>query len=404
MSNWQIEKYLTQPKTINKLISTDAIVIFDTNVLLAAYQWRKVTLKQIREILGELYAKGRLKFSLQTIKEFSTNKNKQIQNRINDIDMEINKLQSVRPVNELVPIMEDSICFNDAISKRENYVSTQVEYKKQLKDMKKELTMLFSHDDFLIFLKSIAKDNIISFHTETELTEFKQEANKRFSNKIPPGYNDAGKDSNNYGDYIIWKDILSLNKDIIFVSGDVKKDWVDVESNGTIYSSNLLLIQEFLEKTKGKNFVQTTPQEFIRYWNPNIEEKVVDDVSNVASKNNINRDEVINKLRNVGLSHFPGLVTEAVFNIGPEEVILMNDIDLRVTLDEYFMKEMISLNDMIISKDDNISKQVKDTLTAHFDLVNYHVSDGLLDTARGQAKEYLSNLLISSSQGQTPLE
>lgn len=53
----------------------------------------------------------------------------------------------------------------------------------------------------------------------------------RFKNKIPPGYMDKNKEDNNYGDYIIWREIIdkcaSENRSsAIIITNDVKEDWV----------------------------------------------------------------------------------------------------------------------------------------------------------------------------------
>ncbi len=56
-------------------------------------------------------------------------------------------------------------------------------------------------------------------------------------NEIPPGYKDALTKSGirQYGDLIIWKEILRFakehNTDIIFISNDVKADWIIVDES-----------------------------------------------------------------------------------------------------------------------------------------------------------------------------
>lgn len=58
----------------------------------------------------------------------------------------------------------------------------------------------------------------------------------RFKNKIPPGYMDKNKEDNNYGDYIIWREIVDKcssedGADAIIITNDVKEDWVYAPSD-----------------------------------------------------------------------------------------------------------------------------------------------------------------------------
>jgi hypothetical protein len=51
----------------------------------------------------------------------------------------------------------------------------------------------------------------------------------RYANEIPPGYQDSAKPDNGIGDLLIWFQIIevgkSLNKNVIFVTGETKSDW-----------------------------------------------------------------------------------------------------------------------------------------------------------------------------------
>lgn len=68
-------------------------IVIDTNVLLAAYQWREVTVNKVLTTLQRLKGEDRLRIPLQVIKEFSKNRTKEIKQRMNDIDQVISKLQ-----------------------------------------------------------------------------------------------------------------------------------------------------------------------------------------------------------------------------------------------------------------------------------------------------------------------
>ena len=75
--------------------------------------------------------------------------------------------------------------------------------------------------------------------TFSEIKRIVEEGTLRYANLIPPGYKDAETKEgiHQYGDLIIWKEILSFAKeverDIIWVSNDIKSDWVIVDELGS---------------------------------------------------------------------------------------------------------------------------------------------------------------------------
>ena len=75
---------------------------------------------------------------------------------------------------------------------------------------------------------------------KSKLQEINKEGEKRYENKIPPGYKDIKKEGahiyedrehvRKYGDLLLWKEIIELGKSsktkhLILVTGDVKEDW-----------------------------------------------------------------------------------------------------------------------------------------------------------------------------------
>ena len=90
----EIDKYFVTEKKLDDLINQgDTYIVFDTNVLLAAYQWRNATKEQIEKIINKFYNENKLKYSMQVIKEFSKNRVFLIRERINDVANEMDMLQ-----------------------------------------------------------------------------------------------------------------------------------------------------------------------------------------------------------------------------------------------------------------------------------------------------------------------
>ena len=107
-----------------------------------------------------------------------------------------------------------------------------------------------------------------------------KEGEKRYTNKIPPGYcdeknkKDRGKRSL-YGDLIVWKQTILQSKDkkqnVIFVTDDHKEDWWN-KVNGK-HSPRKELIKEFLSET-GQKILIYDSKRFLEFANKNKELKV----------------------------------------------------------------------------------------------------------------------------------
>lgn len=104
--------------------------------------------------------------------------------------------------------------------------------------------------------------------SKEELKRIESEGEKRYVSRIPPGYRDAGKSDNQYGDLIIWNEILKFakknNTSVIFVSRDLKEDWI-LELHGMKCGPRIELIQEFRKEVPEKLFHIYTLDRFIEY-------------------------------------------------------------------------------------------------------------------------------------------
>ena len=91
-------------------------------------------------------------------------------------------------------------------------------------------------------------------------------AKGRYESEVPPGYKDklkGGEDA--YGDFFIWEQTLrhasTVERDVIFVTGDQKDDWW-TRSAGKTVGPRPELIQEFFERTGGKMVYLYSRSEF----------------------------------------------------------------------------------------------------------------------------------------------
>ncbi|KUP32856.1 hypothetical protein AU387_11110 [Bacillus halotolerans] len=277
MKDWK--QYLYQPKPFSELLLKDSIIVIDTNVLLAAYQWREVTVKEVLKTLRRIKDEGRLRIPLQVIKEFSKNRTKEIKQRMNDIDQVISSLQrDNKPISKRVPMLEGIDILQNIEVLQGNYHKALNEYKDELVKFRDHLKNLFYEDHFMDSILEIAEGVILFPPKGKTDKDLIKEAEERFKNKIPPGYKDNPKEENSSGDYVIWSSILQLDTNVIFVSGDKKEDWVYQDNKGNPIVARRELVEEFFMQT-GKDFAHVTPKDFITHLNPSVSENVKEDLS-----------------------------------------------------------------------------------------------------------------------------
>lgn len=325
MTDW--ESFFHQPKPINELIK-DALIVVDTNVLLSAYQWREVTVKEVIKTLKILSDKGKLRIPKQVIVEFAKNRPGQITQRINDIESAISGLQEDKPLNQKVPIFEGKATYRKAEELQKKYNNSLKEYRNSLKELRDDLKKLFQDDPYLKDIKKILDKSYYAPADSKSDEDLKKDADKRFKQKLPPGYKDSPKEDNSAGDYIIWYNILQLKSDVIFVSGDKKKDWVYQDKQGNSIGARIELVQEFYQETEGKDFAHISPKEFITLINPNISAEVQEDLSSKAFNNNADLNSSL-IVRNPKI--YKSLISETLFKYDPMNII----IDPELQSDEY---------------------------------------------------------------------
>ncbi|MGI8381641.1 PIN-like domain-containing protein [Priestia megaterium] len=275
MEKW--EKYFFQPKPIDDILG-NAVVFIDTNVLLSAYQWREVTVKEVISALKILNNEGRLKIPLQVIKEFARNRPKEIVMRLNELEEAISRLQSPGALTQKVPMLEGVEKFEEVKELQHNYEEGLNSYRKGLMELRDDLKSLFYEDHILSQLQEIFKTAVFNPEGIKSEADLIKVAEKRFKDQIPPGYKDSPKEDNSAGDYIIWANILQLKQDVIFVSNEKKADWVYTDKHKKTVSVRRELTEEFFEESGGHTFGYLSPKELITFLKPNVSKEVKEDL------------------------------------------------------------------------------------------------------------------------------
>ena len=124
--------------------------------------------------------------------------------------------------------------------------------------------------------------------------KLKEKGQKRYAEKIPPGWKDASKSENRYGDYINWEEILRLavneKKSIIFITNDTKSDWIE-EIEGKKIGPLHALSQEFCERVNNADqlfYIYTLDKflEFTQDHNKTLDspKTIIENVKNILQE------------------------------------------------------------------------------------------------------------------------
>jgi hypothetical protein len=131
---------------------------------------------------------------------------------------------------------------------------------------------------------------------EEEAKRLTEEAERRYKDEIPPGFKDASKRENAHGDFFVWEQLLreaqSRKTPVLFVTNDVKDDWVKKEA-GLVIGAHPLLVAEFKGRCEGADFLVTQLGRFLQIAKEELGASV--SASTVAQAENIReipRDEI----------------------------------------------------------------------------------------------------------------
>lgn len=289
----------------------DPCVVLDTNVLLDLYRASSQTTEDVLKNLNEIFASVWLPY--QVIEEFKENQEEvktKSYNKYHDVTKDVNSLIKkfdnelsnkfkrygkfqFPKIHELRKIIETH---TKAIEKEAK------EFRNKVEDEIKNNKLLLREDPILKFVRKIEQEgNVGDPLSSQKLLEIFEEGERRYAYRLPPGYEDIGKnksDSSNhkqFGDLIIWKSILekskSSDKPIIFITEDVKEDWWHLNENKEIIEPRKELVAEFNEHVGRKGiFVMLPLFEFLRHIS------VINMLSSLHAEIELNAENICNEI------------------------------------------------------------------------------------------------------------
>lgn len=321
--------YLSSDKILEMLRSTTpSSIVFDTSALLALYFYSENTQNEIfSKIFGYCY--DRLWIPAQAFFEYQKNhgkvskkpidtykalidsnckdggyikkilaecenvKNKSLKNIEGQLNAAIEKTKK----NDIHPYVESSE-YDNLRNYIDNFKEQIYVFYDKLKSYSENYDQLINgmiqrleSSDDPVYKTVSTKFKIGSEFSYDQMMEIAVEGSKRYSEQIPPGYEDDEKIGlQKYGDLFFWKQLLKYanskpKKDILLITNDKKEDWFEDNK----LTPRFELLKEFNSLT-GKNIWILSLKDFIFNVNTIIDKQLdneaIDEVENMETKSN----------------------------------------------------------------------------------------------------------------------
>lgn len=209
----------------------DCVFMFDTSALLDVFRLKKDLSEKIFEVIEHYQAQ--VKIPYHVAEEYNRRIHDVLKDQLKNITGSRNSFNAFAKTfaakrsmpyisaetKELIDKLQEQI--EQEYSDQEHYVKDQL-----------------LHGEYQNRMANLLEGRVLDSFTAEEIEEIAKEGETRYSNNVPPGFKDAAKGDNRYGDLINWKEILrfakSSHKHILFVANDEKEDWVCKENGMTI--------------------------------------------------------------------------------------------------------------------------------------------------------------------------
>ncbi|MEM0634050.1 PIN-like domain-containing protein [Providencia rettgeri] len=322
----------------------NTLFIFDTNVLLSLYAFKSESRDDFFKVLSKI--ESRIWIPFHVCLEFQLNRITVIKNRRNSFSklkkgigglhdiLKLDKkpfttLQTEFSLQKKYPEVHQSLDklqkdLDAGVKKLNEELKLSIQNLEQSVNKIDTEKLFVNSDDFIrnkidhYFNDDRVGNN--NFKTQSELDEFNKYGAERYENNIPPGYEDAklkGEEEfffdglrykRKFGDLIIFKQIIDYAKDkkqknIIFISEDVKEDWRQIEDFGgeKILGARIELKREIFNEAGVENFLIFNIEDFIQktkeHLNVNINKDTIKNIkSSLANAAEVLKNEKNKKI------------------------------------------------------------------------------------------------------------
>lgn len=304
-----------------KALWKNATFVFDTNVLLNLYRYQSSTRDSLFEVIERLaervwipyhvgleFQRNRLKVIAAQHKRYSEVE-KIVTTSITSLQNELDGLQLKKRHSHIDP---DKLI--QEIEKTKN------EFLAELGALEEKSISVNSHDSIRDRIDRLFSGKIgTGPKSQDEIEELFKEAENRYKNAIPPGFEDSKKDDKNpdeftyggitykrkYGDLIVWKQLIrhassESIKDIIFITDDSKSDWWWlIDSNGRKNVGVRPELTDELSRVAGvERFYAYSTEGFLNYANEQLGAEVTEEAIEEVREITVSRNRIVSDHRN----------------------------------------------------------------------------------------------------------
>lgn len=238
---------------------TDGLLVLDANVLLLPLATGALALSAIERVYRKLIHEDRLFVPTHALREYLANRPTKIKELIDQLVKKKEKSYSTSSS----PLLQKASVYEELTLAEKSMKEETTKVAKILTRAIEEIKNWETNDPVSSLYKDLKLSSRLvsdplNLDDEGAVKAFLQENDGRSENKVPPGFKDAGKSENDIGDYLIWKTVLSTGinnpgKDLTFVSGEIKTDWVYKSAGQTLHVREEL-IDEYRRASKGGSF------------------------------------------------------------------------------------------------------------------------------------------------------
>ncbi|WP_146144108.1 PIN-like domain-containing protein [Photobacterium phosphoreum] len=229
-------------KLLNDIASDEKTLVYlDTNILAYMYKLHANARKEFYNWVGVLKNKQRIFIPNWAANEYS---NRVTTGKLRDYTNGSGSNKNVTPsnANKMYEALYEmaALFVDDSILTKYGHTADRAKYLSDFRDAINQLDKYTKPFNTQFNVGEIHKeiaDNFSDIVLESDVSVLcaraDSEGPSRFQHRLPPGFEDGGKDENKFGDLIIWFEILehaASNKasfeKILFITNDEKKDWV----------------------------------------------------------------------------------------------------------------------------------------------------------------------------------
>lgn len=361
------------PLTENELkeIWKECVFAFDTNILLHVYRYTPKARERFFDILNKL--RDRIWVPYQVAFEYQKERDNVIRQRLKGYETLLS--EKSKCFSNFKPSLDKCAFLNDDDKSSIKSVLEEAEQKiENIIENDKLKNDSINFDEIRDCLDEILGDNIGNHYTQEQLKLIYKQAEERFNNKIPPGYEDNKKPvPEKYGDFIIWRQLIdyakSHKKPLIFVTDDKKEDWW-LKCEGQRKGVRPELVQE-IKSEAGMVFHMYSNDKFMEYaeqlLNLPHEQEIIDEARDInfedeeqeVQEDNINEYLPSTKVSSLDVINHPiNQIASQLAQLKKHELDIINKTR-KQAVEELIISKKTAENSLIASLD-IMSKSMKE--------------------------------------------